>query len=80
MFPGEEEWSEGFQGFIFYYFCRLNLPTIEVAREVKPVSVGDAFMSDSEEEEIISGIFGKKTLIPWEKKQKTKTKINKRIP
>eukprot|EP00090_Calanus_glacialis_P012565 TRINITY_DN21171_c0_g1_i2.p1 TRINITY_DN21171_c0_g1~~TRINITY_DN21171_c0_g1_i2.p1 ORF type:complete len:792 (-),score=260.97 TRINITY_DN21171_c0_g1_i2:221-2596(-) len=58
---------------------RLNLPSastepmLEVAKEVKPVvSVGDAFWSDSEEEEIISGIFGKKTLAPWEHKQKIK--------
>ena len=46
---------------------------LSVAQEVKPVvSVGDAFWSDSDEEEIISGIFGKKTLAPWEHKQKTK--------
>lgn len=58
---------------------RLNLPSastepvLEVGKEVKPVvSVGDAFWSDSDEEEIISGIFGKKTLAPWEHKQKTK--------
>jgi len=61
---------------------RLNLPSasteplLQVSKEVKPaVSVGDAFWSDSEEEEIISGIFGKKTLAPWE--QKLKTKINR---
>ena len=41
---------------------------LQVSKEVKPaVSVGDAFCSDSEEE-IISGIFGKKTLGPWEQK------------
>jgi len=58
---------------------KLNLPTsselvVEVAKEVKSASsVGDAFASDSEEEEeIISGIFGKKTLLPWRQKQKKK--------
>lgn len=57
---------------------KLNLPTstelvVEVAKEVKSASsVGDAFCSDSEEEEIISGIFGKKTLQPWRQKQKKK--------
>ena len=46
------------------------------ANEVKSVaSVGDAFWSDSEEEEIISGIFGKKTLRPLE--QKYKKEINR---
>ena len=44
---------------------------MEVAKEIKSASsVGDAFVSDSEEEEIISGIFGKKTLQPWRQKQK----------
>ena len=48
-------------------------PVLAVATEVKPVkSVGEAFWSDSEDEEIISGIFGKKTLGPWRKKEETK--------
>jgi len=57
---------------------KLNLQTstelvVEVAKEIKSASsVGDAFGSDSEEEEIISGIFGKKTLQPWRQKQKKK--------
>jgi len=53
---------------------KLNLPLVEVAKEVKSASsVGDAFCSDEEEEEeIISGIFGKKTLQPWRQKQKKK--------
>ena len=60
---------------------RLNLPTaskpvLNVAADVKPVvSVGDAFCSDSDDEEIISGIYGKKTLSPL--KQKQKKQINR---
>ena len=35
-------------------------------------SVGDAFLSDSEDEEIISGILGKKTLCPRQHKEMKK--------
>jgi len=49
---------------------------LEVAKDIKPVSsVGEAFWSDSDEEEIISGIFGKKTLAP--RKHKLKLEINR---
>ena len=63
---------------IFNYYFRLNRPSstepvLEVGMEVRSASsVGDAFMSDSEEEEMISGIFGKKTLGPWQQKEKRK--------
>eukprot|EP00092_Neocalanus_flemingeri_P038350 GFUD01041753.1.p1 GENE.GFUD01041753.1~~GFUD01041753.1.p1 ORF type:complete len:505 (+),score=143.47 GFUD01041753.1:243-1757(+) len=51
----------------------MTIVLLAVAEDVKPVlSVGDAFWSDSEEEEIISGIFGKKTLGPRAQKQKIK--------
>ena len=66
------------RGILFIICSRLNLQTstelvVEVAKEIKSASsVGDAFGSDSEEEEIISGIFGKKTLQPWREKQKKK--------
>ena len=62
----------------FNYYFRLNRPSstepvLEVGKEVRSASsVGDAFISDSEEEEFISGIFGKKTLGPRQQKEKRK--------
>jgi len=59
-----------------HFVKRTSEPFLVFANEVKSVaSVGDAFWSDSEEEEIISGIFGKKTLRPLE--QKYKKEINR---
>jgi len=56
---------------------KLNLPAstelVKIENGTKSASsVGDAFLSDSEDEEIISGIFGKKTLLPRHYKEKKK--------
>jgi len=56
---------------------KLNLPAstelVMIENGTKSVSsVGDAFLSDSEDEEIISGIFGKKTLLPRQYKERKK--------